>query len=337
MKVVVLATSYPRSPADVAGRFVADAVEQLRSAGHDVAVVSPASFRHFGVAYGDGILQNLRARPWLAAFLPAFLVAFALAARRAAHDAEVVHAHWLPSGLAALATRKPFVLQVWGTDVELARRVPWLVRPLLRRARVVIGASSFLAEEARALGAREVRVVPVAVELPEHVGEPAEPPHVLFVGRLSEEKGILEFLEATEGMPRVIVGDGPLRGRVPEAVGFVPHDQLGAYYERAAVVCVPSRREGYGVVAREAMAYGRPVVATRVGGLVDAVEDGVTGLLADPAGLRTALERLAENGELRARLGAAARRRAEASWSWVLVGAELRTLYGTCPGRREAA
>ena len=106
-------------------------------------------------------------------------------------------------------------------------------------------------------------MIPNGVEIPAEVGEPAEPPHVLFVGRLSEEKGILDFLAATEGLPRVIVGDGPLRGRVPEAVGFVPPGELGPYYERAAVVCVPSRREGYGVVAREAMAYGRPVVATR--------------------------------------------------------------------------
>ena len=110
----------------------------------------------------------------------------------------------------------------------------------------------------------------------------------------------------------MIVGDGPLRARVPEAVGFVPHDQLGAYYERASVVCVPSRREGYGVVAREAMAYGRPVVATRVGGLVDAVEDGVTGLLV-PAGrsfvdaLSVALAELLGRSSLRSRLGAAAR------------------------------
>src|SRR5438034_1145303 len=96
-------------------------------------------------------------------------------------------------------------------------------------------------------------------------------------------------------MSRVIVGDGPLRDRVPEAVGFVPPRELGAYYERAAVVCVPSRREGYGVVARDAMAYGRPVVATEVGGLVDAVQDGVTGVLVPPrdvAALRASLQRL---------------------------------------------
>jgi glycosyltransferase involved in cell wall biosynthesis len=310
VKVVVLTTSYPRTPDDVAGRFVADGVEALRAAGVTVEVVSPASFPHFGIAYGGGVVQNLRARPWLVAALPAFLVAFALAARRAARDADVVHAHWIPSALPALATGRPFVLQLWGTDVELARHVRWLVRPLVRRARVVVAGSAFLAGAARDLGAREVRVVPPPVHVPDEVGEPDDPPHVLFVGRLSEEKGILEFLEATEGLPRVIVGDGPLRDRVPEAVGFVPPAQVGAYYERAAVVCVPSRREGYGFVAHEAMAYGRAVVATRVGGLEDAIEDGVSGVLvppADTAALRSAIEAALASRDARRTLSAAAR------------------------------
>jgi glycosyltransferase involved in cell wall biosynthesis len=231
-----------------------------------------------------------------------------------------VRAHWIPSGIAAVATGKPFLLQVWGTDVELARRAPLLARPVIRRARLVIAASAFLAEEIRGLGASEVRVIPNGVEIPAEVGEPDEPPHVLFVGRLSEEKGILEFLEATEGRPRVIVGDGPLRDRVPETVGFVPHHLLGPYYERAAIVCVPSRREGYGVVAREAMAYGRAVVVSGVGGLLDAVDDGKTGLVvlpSDPGALASAVRRLVEDARLRARLGDAARASAEKSLSWI--------------------
>ena len=307
MKICVLTTSYPRDETDIAGLFVRDAVESVRAAGIDVEVVSPASFRHYGIAYGHGIVGNMRRRPWLALLLPAFFLSYARAARRASRDADVVHAHWLPSGLAALATGKPFLLQLWGTDVELARKAAWLARPLLRRAQAVVAASEFLADAAHELGAREIVIVPTPVHVPESVGSPTEPPHVLFVGRLSPEKGIHEFLAATEGLPRVIVGDGPLR--VPEALGFVPRAQLGAYYERAAVVCVPSRREGYGVVAREAMAYGRPVLATPVGGLADIVEDGVTGLLAAADALRPALERLLGDAELRARLGTAARER----------------------------
>jgi glycosyltransferase involved in cell wall biosynthesis len=151
------------------------------------------------------------------------------------------------------------------------------------------------------------------VRVPDVVGEPDDPPHALYVGRLSEEKGVRELAEAADGLPLVVVGDGPLRSLLPQAVGFVPPAELGPYFERASVVVVPSRREGYGMVAREAMAHGRAVVATAVGGLVDAVEDGVTGVFV-PAGevaaLRAALERLLGDAELRRSLGAAARERA---------------------------
>ena len=319
MRVVVVTTSYPRGPDDVAGVFVRNAVEHLRDAGIDVEVVSPASFRHFGLAYGHGIIGNLRRRPWLALAAPLFLASFTRAARHAARGADLVHAHWLPSALPAIAARKPFVVQLWGTDVELARRAPRVARLLLKRARVVLCPSGALAEAARELGARDVRVIPSGVELPGDVGEPDEPPHVLFVGRLSEEKGILELVEATRGIPRVIVGDGPLRDRVPDAVGFVGPSMLGPYYERASVVACPSRREGYGVVAREAMAYGRPVVAAAVGGLLGAVEDEVTGLLVPPGdvkALRAAIARLLGDADLRGRLGEVARARAKERFSW---------------------
>jgi glycosyltransferase involved in cell wall biosynthesis len=311
----------------VAGRFVADAVEHVRATGVDVTVVSPASFRHFGIAYGHGIVGNLRARPWLVLLVPAFLWNMRRAVPR---DVDLVHAHWLAAGAVALTLRKPYVVQVWGTDVELARRVPWLARPVLRRARLVLAASSFLAEQARALGARVVRVVPSGVAIPESPGDPDEPPHVLYVGRLSAEKGVLDLVEACRGLPLVVVGDGPLRSRVPDAAGFVPPDELGPWYERAAVVAAPSRREGYGVAAREAMAWGRPVVASAVGGLVDAVEDGVTGLLVSPGdvpALRGALERLLADAELRARLGAAARAKAQHELSFEAATDALVAVY----------
>ncbi len=299
-----------------------DAVEQLREAGLEVGVVSPASFTHFGLAYGHGIVGNVKRRPWLVLALPLFLFSYARAARRAARDVDLVHAHWLPSALPALATGKPFVLQLWGTDVELAIRAGWAFRWLVRRARLVLCPSKALAEEARELGARDVRIVPSGVHFPEKIAAHEEQPHVLYVGRLSEEKGIRDLLEATEGLPRVIVGDGALRSLVPDAVGFVPPSMLGPYYERAAVVVCPSHREGYGVVAREAMAYGRPVVAAAVGGLTDAVEDGVTGLLVpprNPAVLRTALEGLLADPVLRSRLGAAGREKALRELSWTVA------------------
>ena len=335
MRVAVLTTSYPRGEADTAGTFVADAVEAVRAEGVEIEVVSPASFRHFGIAYGDGIPANLRRRPWLALALPPFLASFARAARRAARGADLVHAHWLPSGLVALAAGRPFVVQLWGSDAELARRLPWLFRPVVRRARAVVAPSRALAEAARALGARDVQHVPAGVDVPDRVGEPEEPPHVLYVGRLAEEKGVRELAEAARGLPLVVVGDGPLRGLLPQATGFVPHGLVGAHYERAAVVVCPSRREGYGMACAEAMAHGRPVVASAVGGLLDLVEDGVTGLLVpprDPAALRAALERLLGDAALRCRLGEAARERARERLSREATGERLVALYGAALG-----
>jgi glycosyltransferase involved in cell wall biosynthesis len=179
-----------------------------------------------------------------------------------------------------------------------------------------------LAGEVRGLGANEVRVVPSGVHVPERVGEEAEPPEILFAGRLSPEKGVLELVEAADGIPLVVAGDGPLRDRVPEALGFVPHRELERLYERAAVVACPSYREGFGVVCAEAMAHGRPVVASAVGGLLDLVVDGETGILVPPGdveALREAFRRLLADQKLRRRLGEAARRRARERFSWESV------------------
>lgn len=327
MRVAVLTTSYPRYSGDAAGHFIGEAVEQLRARGLDVAVASPAWFGHFGIAYGDGIVGNLRRHPLRAARLPLFLASFRRAAAQAAADADIVHAHWLPAGAIARTLRKPYVVQVWGTDLELARRAPRLFRPILRQAGAVVAASSWLADEARAIGARAVEVIPSGVDLPAQVAPAEEPPQILYAGRLSPEKGIVELLEAARGLPLIVVGDGPLRDRAPTR-GFVPHDELAALYERAAVVACPSHREGFGVVCAEAMAHGRPVVASAVGGLLDLVVDGETGLLVPPGdvqALRAALERLLGDAGLRKRMGEAARKRIRERFSWdAVTGATIR-------------
>lgn len=337
MRVAVLTTSYPRSPADVVGRFVADAVERVRARGVEAEVIGPEQFRHFGIAYGHGVLGNLRRRPWLTFLVPALLASFVRAARRV--DADLLHAHWLPAGWVAAQSGKPYVVQVWGTDVELARRAPRLAQRVLRQARLVIAASSALAEQARQLGALDVRVIPSGVDLPATVGDEAEPPEVLYAGRLSAEKGVLELVEAASGLNLVIAGDGPLRARIPGARGFVSPDELQSLYARAAVVVCPSRREGFGVACLEAMAHGRPVVATSVGGLRDLVVDGETGLVVPPrdsAALRVALDRLLADQGLRRRLGAAGRERARAGFSWEVATDATIAAYAEAVGTMAA-
>jgi glycosyltransferase involved in cell wall biosynthesis len=282
----------------------------LRDRGLEVEVVSPADFRHHGLARPPGIPANVLHRPWRALFVPSLLVSFRRAASRAARAADLVHAHWLGAGAVAVTLGRPYVLQVHGTDLVLGLRFPWLARPILRRAAVVVAGSEALAADARTLGARDVRVVPTGVPIPPEIVPPEEPPHILFVGRLSEEKGVLELAAAARDLPLVVAGSGHLASQLPGVVGPVPPRELGGYFDRAAVVAVPSRREGYGLVAREAMAHGRPVVASAVGGLLEAIEDGVNGVLVPPQdipALRRALEELLRDAERRRQLGAAAR------------------------------
>jgi glycosyltransferase involved in cell wall biosynthesis len=341
LRVVHLTTSYPRHEGDFAGRFVADLVDGLGRQGADVSVLAPGGYRDFGLAYGGGLVHNLRRRPWLA---PLLVVSMVLAVRRAARRADLVHAHWLAAGAICVLARRPFVLTLHGSgtagrfaDLELARRFPRLVRWVVRRARAVICVSEALAEAARRCGGRDVRTIPNGVALPAELGAEAEPAEVLFAGRLSPEKGIHELLAATEGLNLVVAGDGPLRHLVPDALGFVPHDELERLYARAAVVVLPSYREGLPLCVLEAMAHGRPVVASAVGGIPELVEDGVTGYLVEPgdvAGLRSAIEKLLADPELRRRMGRAARERVAERCSWDRVTAATLETYGASRERR---
>jgi glycosyltransferase involved in cell wall biosynthesis len=125
----------------------------------------------------------------------------------------------------------------------------------------------------------------------------------------------------------VLLGDGPERARIESATARLPvdtvrvaghRDDVPAWLRRAQVLVLPSLVEGIGGAGLEAMACRLPVVATRVGGLPEAIEDGRTGALVPPgrpAELAAALLTLLADPELARRMGEAGRSRVEARFS----------------------
>jgi len=333
LRVALVTTYYPRHEGDHAGVFVHDLVRHVRELGVEVDVVGPGVYDDHGLAYGLGVFKNSLRRPWR---VPLMLWSMLRAVRRAAKTADLVHVYWLLAAPMGLLSGRPWVITLQGSgtagpfrDLALLTRGRWLVAPILRQARAVICVSERLAEAADAIGANAV-FIPNGATIPAEIGEEADPPEILYAGRMVEEKGIRELADAASDLNLVIAGDGPLRHLLPQAMGLVPHDELERLYARAAIMVIPSYREGLSVVCVEAMAHGLPVVASDIPGLAELVVDGETGLLVparDAAALRSALLRLLDDPDLRRRMGRAGRDRVRERYDWRQIAHETLATY----------
>jgi glycogen(starch) synthase len=176
-------------------------------------------------------------------------------------------------------------------------------------------------------------------------------PSLLFVGRLDgpgRQKGLDMLLEALPGILAShpvhlhVIGAGPGEGPFREQAarllvgdhvtfhGFVQQDRLAPYYRNADLVVLPSRRESFGLVLAEAMAAGRPVVASRVGAIPEVVKDGVTGLLIppeDPKACADAITSLLDNPDRMREMGRKGQERARASFTWEKVAERVSAGY----------
>lgn len=253
----------------------------------------------------------------------------------------------LAAGLALPRARVVAVEQLPLRTVSLPVLLRTRALALRLDAHVAVGeASARRVEDFYALGRGSLRAIPnfvPDVALPPPPPRPPGAPYVIgSVGRLDPVKGYDLLLRALAALPDahlVVLGEGaarPALAALAADLGVADRVELAGWHARPRlrlpeldVFCLPSRSEGFPLSVVEAMLAGLPVVATRVGSVAEAVADGRTGLLVDPgdvAGLTAALGRLRDAG-LRARLGAAGRELARASFTVDRMARAYQDLY----------
>jgi glycosyltransferase involved in cell wall biosynthesis len=280
MRILLVSQMYPGPEAPSLGTFVQQVERALADRSHEIeravlATRAGGKRRHLELAR--------RTRRAARAFRP-----------------DVVYAHFLvPTGLgAALAAGDiPLVVTAHGQDVRNVGRVPGIraaTRFVIRRSAGVIAVSDWLRQEleAKIPEARgRTEVVDCGVDLERFAPRPAldGATRYLCLGALIERKNVVRLATAFDRVGEgtlTFVGDGPLRAELEgragvEVAGVVPHDQIPDRIAAAHVVCQPSLVEPFGQATLEAMACGRSVVATRVGGPPEFVPPEA-GVLVDP-------------------------------------------------------
>jgi glycosyltransferase involved in cell wall biosynthesis len=229
----------------------------------------------------------------------------------------------------------------------------------LAEADAIVAVSSVmgrdLASRSPALAARRIEVIPNPVDLATLDAAAATPrpaaiadlagPYAIYVGKLAFNKGVQHLMPAMAAArlpwPLIVVGDGPDRGALETAArgtglavrftGWLDRAATLALVAHAALLVFPSHGpESLSRVLLEAGGLGIPVAAMATGGTRDVVVAGETGLLSTtPEGLAADVARLGADGDLRARLGAAARARIRTTFSTAGVVERIRALYAT--------
>jgi glycosyltransferase involved in cell wall biosynthesis len=301
-------------------------------------------------------------------YVAAGSAAAARVARRGGFD--VVHAFWpLPHGLLGLAAKRaariPLVCTFFGVELSWLDSQMGLMKPVARR---IIGGSdaitvisSHTARAVRVLSpASRLEVIPFGAAMavsPDAActsGPAGGSFKLLFVGRLVERKGVHVLLDAIARLDHSlnlkvwVVGNGPMRDALEsrcralglsdrvEFAGEVPGDELIRRYRACSAVVLPAVRdakgdvEGLGVVLLEALAHGKPVIASESGGIVDIVRHEETGLLVpagDATSLADAITRYIADPKLAGRLAERGREMVAREFGWPGIIERLTGLY----------
>lgn len=230
---------------------------------------------------------------------------------------DVIFVNWAyPDACGVAKLGYPFVVSISGSDANVGLTFRIRRRQILHMiaaAKAVTTRSQALKDLLVSHGADPGKIsvlyngVDPALFHPNRLEQQASPPRLVYVGRLSAEKGVADMLAGVAQLssppPIVIIGDGPQRAALQRQAPFATflgakrNDEIAPLLRANDIICLPSHMEGVPNAALEAFACGLPVVATRIGGLPEIVT-AETGILAEPknpasfaAALRTALAR----------------------------------------------
>jgi phosphatidyl-myo-inositol dimannoside synthase len=385
-RVLFVTSSFPRWPGDSTTPFILHLAEDLISLGWHVTLLAPHAegarrhehvgaievhrFRYFwpvraqSICYGGGALANLRRSPLDALKLPALVAAEWWCTVRLLRSVDLVHSHWiLPQGAAvAMTPARRHVATVHGSDVFGLQAKPFQIIKgwALRRASAVTANSTATKAKVSALTRSRVdaELIPMGVDIrqpdPEAVKRirarfGGSGPLVVFLGRIVEEKGVLDLVRAFAlirvrfPMARLtMVGGGIDSDTVSQLAvnlglddvvdqpGWTDPSEVVNWFTAADVVAVPSWFEAQGLSVMEAQAAGAAVVATGVGGIPDAIEDGRTGILVaprDPEALAAAVISLLDDPPRAAAIGERAAEQATRRFSREATAKAFESLY----------
>ena len=228
----------------------------------------------------------------------------------------------------------PFSFTLHGPDIFFAPN-HWRLDKKIEKARFVACISHFCRSQAMSFSPmedwRKLHIVHCGVEPERYAGDPAGGKKLLFVGRLAAVKGMPVLLDAMKRLPKdvtlTVIGDGPDRAALEEQaapfrervkfLGYQSQTEVAEALKVHDIFVLPSFAEGVPVVLMEAMAAARPVITTRIAGVPELVEDGVSGVLVPPGdmdALASAVSSVSQDIEMQKKMGVAGRAKVTAEY-----------------------
>lgn len=352
---IAMIQSVPYPPEEGIGNYVFNLSQELVNRGHSVSVVTRGGLQRDETR--DNGLEIIRL-PCLPVY-PFHVDVHGISVNRFFDQQtdrfDLIHAHTPLTPV--IETSHPLITTVHTSVVEDIKHVRgWSLRDILMRVTSAVSSKRLVAGQIDAADRITTVSERVSGELDEYYGADdatvvgngvdanrfypngeSSDQYILFVGRLDYPKGVPDLIQAGKSIVEssetdlIITGKGPQRDQLEDLVreleiednvtftGYVPRDEQIRLYQNATAYVLPSHYEGLPTVLLEAMACGAPVIATKVGGCPEVIEDGVNGLLVAPgdlSALSDAIETVVNDTELREQLGTNARQTIVDQYTW---------------------